>query len=231
MGSYTYWLILAGSLAVPFAFSFENRIAFYRKWSFYLPGIFLMATFFIIWDSYFTRFGVWSFSPLYTTGHTLFGLPLEEISFFIIIPYCCIFIHESLIYYFPVDRLKPFEKPISISVVVICVLISLFNPDRAYTFYTAFFCSLFMLILLYLKVNFLSRFYQTYLVSLLPFFIVNGILTALPVVIYNDNENLGIRLYTIPVEDSLYAFLMILMSISGAEFFRSRLSSSATSKG
>ena len=35
---------------------------------------------FIIWDSYFTKIGVWGFTPEYLTGFGLFGLPIEEIS-------------------------------------------------------------------------------------------------------------------------------------------------------
>jgi lycopene cyclase domain-containing protein len=46
---------------------------------------------------------------------------------------------------------------------------------------------------------------------------VNGILTGSfidePVVLYNNDENLGIRLGTIPIEDIGYAFTMILMSL------------------
>jgi lycopene cyclase domain-containing protein len=45
---------------------------------------------------------------------------------------------------------------------------------------------------------------------LIPFLIVNGLLTSIPVVIYNDNENLGIRIYTIPIEDTVYGMLNML---------------------
>jgi len=63
----------------------------------------------------------------------------------------------------------------------------------------------------------LSSFYLTFLVMLIPFFIVNGILTGTgienEVVWYNNDENLGIRMLTIPVEDSVFAFSLILLNL------------------
>ncbi|TAE52960.1 MAG: lycopene cyclase domain-containing protein, partial [Bacteroidetes bacterium] len=54
-----------------------------------------------------------------------------------------------------------------------------------------------------------GRFFLAWMVCLIPFFIVNGVLTSLPVVWYNNAQNLGIRLGTIPIEDSMYLMLML----------------------
>jgi lycopene cyclase domain-containing protein len=62
------------------------------------------------------------------------------------------------------------------------------------------------------------------LIILVPFFIVNGILTgsfiAEPVVWYNNLENLGIRLFTIPIEDIGYAFNMLFLVVFLNEKFK-----------
>ena len=64
---------------------------------------------------------------------------------------------------------------------------------------------------------------------LIPFFIVNGTLTVTnivdEVVWYNNLENLNYRLGTIPVEDTIYAFTMILTSLLGTEYFEENFSS------
>ena len=53
----------------------------------------------------------------------------------------------------------------------------------------------------------------SFAIMLIPFLIVNGFLTAIPVVLYNTAENLGIRIYSIPFEDIFYGMLLILMNI------------------
>lgn len=54
------------------------------------------------------------------------------------------------------------------------------------------------------------------LIILVPFFIVNGILTGglgKTVVSYNPLHNLNIRLYTIPLEDAVYGFVLCILNI------------------
>ena len=68
-----------------------------------------------------------------------------------------------------------------------------------------------------LKENHLSYFYITFLIILVPFFLVNGILTGSyiegEVVWYNNNENLGVRIGSIPVEDVIYAFNLLYINL------------------
>jgi len=50
--------------------------------------------------------------------------------------------------------------------------------------------------------------------------LANGYLTWRPIVLYNPEFFLGVRLFTIPVEDFVYGFSLIAMSIILWEYFR-----------
>ena len=83
-----------------------------------------------------------------------------------------------------------------------------------------------MLYSLLKKNSILSQFFITFLIILIPFFIVNGILTGSfidnEVVWYNNDENLKIRLFTIPIEDAVYAFNMLYPGLLIIEFFKKK---------
>jgi lycopene cyclase domain-containing protein len=94
-------LILAASLAGPLALSFDKKVAFFKNWKYLFPAMVIPALLYIIWDIYFTDKGVWSFNPEFITGIKLYNLPLEEVLFFFIVPYCCVFIYACIRAYFP----------------------------------------------------------------------------------------------------------------------------------
>lgn len=223
MKQYTYLLINFFSILIPFLFSFERRIFFFKKMRALLPALIITGAFFIIWDHFMTVWSVWGFNNEYLIGYYLWDLPIEEWLFFFTIPYSCVFIYESLNFLIKKDSLLKYSKNISGTLSVILMIVVLFNTEKLYT---AIKLTLTVFMLVYVLIenfDFMGKFYRAYFVSLIPFFIVNGILTALPVVTYNDSENLGIRIGTIPVEDTVYTLLLLLMNICLYEYFKNRL--------
>jgi lycopene cyclase domain-containing protein len=59
-------------------------------------------------------------------------------------------------------------------------------------------------------------------VHLIPFLLINGVLTAIPIVWYNNDFNLGIRLYSIPIEDAYYSMLLLLLPVTVFELIQAR---------
>jgi len=112
---------------------------------------------------------------------------------------------------------------ISNLIIILSILILIFYHHRLYT-RVAFTLLAFLVIIFQFiyKVRWLNRFYAAFVVALVPFYIINSILTSLPVVMYNNAENLGVRIGTIPVEDHFYLMALLLMNIGFYEYFRAR---------
>lgn len=218
-----YLLVNIGAIIFPLALSFDKKVAFYKKWKYLFTSTTLVAIFFLIWDYFFTAWGVWSFNEEYITGIKLLNLPLEEVLFFFTIPYACVFIYECILAYIAKDYLKKWALPITIAIMVLAAVVLLFNYGKLYTATTLILLGAYMMQLLVVnRAQWLGRFYLAYAIALVPFLIVNGILTAKPVVIYNNLENLGIRIGSIPVEDTLYMMLLLLMNVAIYERLQKR---------
>jgi lycopene cyclase domain-containing protein len=224
---YLYLVIDLAAISLPFAFSFHPRANFSKKWNHLWPAIVLPAAFFLIWDEWFTKIGVWGFNPDYITGIYFFSLPLEEVLFFICIPYACVFTYEAVGYFSKKDYFKPIANIITLILITSLTVVAVFNISRAYTFTTFTFCVLFLLYVHFkLKPPYLSKFYLAFLFILIPFFLVNGVLTGTgmesQVVWYDNAENLGIRMGSIPIEDTFYGMLLILMNVTLFETLQAR---------
>lgn len=213
---WTYFLILGLSLAYPLSQSFEKRVFMYRKLRFILPGILVTGSLYLVWDIWFTETGIWGFNPNYTRDLSLFGLPMEEWLFFLVVPYSCIFLFEVLRW-----AIKRFYHPAASRIILILLVLAgvaslPFLYQRTYTFTTVSFTTLMLILQLVQKTyrTWFSGFLITYLLSLVPFMIVNGLLTFLPVVWYDNAENLGLRLFTVPVDDFVYLMGLLLPTVN-----------------
>jgi lycopene cyclase domain-containing protein len=225
MMPYTYLLVNLSCIIVPFLVSFYRKHAFYKNWNPFFKANFLVALIFIIWDYFFTKYGVWGFNPDYLTGLYIGNLPLEEILFFISIPYACVFSYFAFQFLVKKNPLEKYQAIITNVLIGILVVVALFNISKLYTSIT-FFSTAIFLIYLKLKKRNLSYHYLSYLFILPFFFFSNGVLTGSffveAIVWYNDAENLGIRIINIPIEDSIYGMLLIFMNLELYEYFKQK---------
>ncbi len=61
-----------------------------------LGSIVLGALPFVAWDVWATHDGQWRFDPAQTLPPRVFGLPLEELGFFVVIPFAAIVTYEAV---------------------------------------------------------------------------------------------------------------------------------------
>jgi lycopene cyclase domain-containing protein len=222
---YLYLTIDFLAIVFPFLFSFFSKAPFYKKWKYAWVAILIPAIVFILWDEVFTYLGVWGFNPMYLIGINIGVLPIEELLFFICIPYACLFTYYTIKTQVERDYLFPHQELISSALIVILLIFGIYHIDKWYTGTTFTLLSLALaFLMLKIKPRFMGRFYFAFGFILIPFLIVNGILTGSfidgEVVWYNDKENIGVRIATIPFEDVFYGMLLLLCNISIFEWYQ-----------
>ncbi len=217
----TYLLIDALVVLVPGIFSFHPKFFFWAHRRAFFQTNSVVAAFFIAWDAWFTRQGIWGFNERYVVGWDILQLPLEEILFFICIPFACTFS------FFCIKKYVQFSfTPLAIrwifgSLALALIFLLVVLPFGMYTHLTFLLLAMSILWFLYKKANgFLSTFLLTYL-FIVPFFLlVNGVLTGglilpEPIVWYSHEHIIGRRVIGIPVEDFFYAMLLLVWNAYG----------------
>lgn len=108
---------------------------------------------------------------------------------------------------------------------IVCVVVALLYYEKIYTLVTAIVTLLTVIFLHFIaKKDWIGQASLVFLVLMLGFFPVNGVLTgtgiASPIVNYNPENFLGIRLLTIPIEDAVYGYSQFLLNVYFFELFR-----------
>ncbi|MFA6261391.1 MAG: lycopene cyclase domain-containing protein [Bacteroidia bacterium] len=213
-----YAIVLFWAVLVPVVFSFNRRIGYYRKFKSLAAGISITALLLIATDALFVQSGVWGFNADYVWPLRFLHLPLEEWLFFVAIPYASIFIYESLRILLPPITYGKWMQRLTWALAILCMLTALTNPFRLYTFWASSIAAVLLVWHALFKKAWMGNFWLAFGVHLIPFLVVNGLLTGMatehPVVWYNPEENLGLRIFTIPVEDLVYALIMLLVPVS-----------------
>jgi lycopene cyclase domain-containing protein len=227
----TYLLIDLCTVTLPFLFSFHPAFRFRKYFKAFFISNMITAMLFIVWDAVFVAQGVWGFSNRYTLGPRIAGLPPEEILFFICIPFACIFTYQNLQRRYTIRWSRFTERTVVTLTGLFLLGGAVLFYDKAYTAITGFSCCILLLFLEFVsRVKWLPVFFSAYLILLIPFIIVNGLLTGFslqePVVWYNNSQNTGFRVLTIPVEDFFYGMELLLINI----FFYEMIKKNGTGK-
>lgn len=146
-----------------------------------------------------------------------------------VVPFASVFIYACLKAYFPTNIFKPFVHYLNYFFILLLAFACLFFYQKTYTLVN---CALALILLIfhqfYFKKQYMGYFWFAYFVHLIPFVIINGILTGMatpePVVSYNANHIIGFRIITIPIEDTIYALTCLLIPITIMEFLLSKKS-------
>lgn len=221
------YLLLDGlTVFFPMILSFDSRVHYVEKWKSVLFSTVIIAVPFLIWDFIFTEKGFWGFNPDYLVGINIANLPLEEVLFFLVVPFACTFIYECCKYYFRKVNFSGINKLMFFAIPIYALILSLMEPTGWYTLSVV--VSSGIALIFWLRNHQLNFIGIAFLISLVPFLIVNGVLTggatSEPIVWYSEAQKVSPRIWTIPMEDVLYSFTLIVPILLLTEFFEKRKS-------
>jgi lycopene cyclase domain-containing protein len=211
-----YLLLDFGVIIFPFLLSFDKKVHYIGDLGATLGALIVIGIPFLIHDYFFTEMGVWGFNPDYLTGHYVLNLPIEEILFFVVVPYACTFVYACSKAYFSKLNFEKFNKAFYIGILLYAVVIFALGFGAWYSTMVSI-VGFALGLVLWFKQKDYPYVPIAILLSMLPFFIMNSILTGSftpePIVWYDNVQNLGFRWGTIPAEDILYSFLLVAGNI------------------
>lgn len=190
--------------------SFFTNVKPHRHIKGLLAGYLFVSLPFLIYDYWAVDRGLWAFNEAYVTGPYLWGMPLEEILFFITVPFAMIYVWgvvKKFIGDIGIPAIFPLIAMGAVAAGSIWALI--FYWDNAYTRTVAIAALIMILVAVGSRIAYTLRFWTFQLVLLGLFLIFNSILTTLPIVTYNPDAIIGFKFGDIPIEDFLFNFAFV----------------------
>jgi lycopene cyclase domain-containing protein len=94
---FQYLLLMGACLLITLPLEFVLRARVYRRWRALLFAVLPVMIIFAIWDIVAIHRDHWAYDPRFVTGIRLVGgLPLEELSFFFVVPVCGLLSYEAV---------------------------------------------------------------------------------------------------------------------------------------
>lgn len=220
----TYILLLLAYLVLPVILSMQKRVRFVFQLKYILPAVLFAGVIFAIWDIRFSQLGVWSFNPDYLTGIEPLALPIEEWLSFLIIPLSATYIYEWL-----KARIKAFERPdifliFSLILLTTTVILAYIFRTKMFSFFTFFLLAIYLCYTIFRNrfKKYYTKFYLTWLISLVPYIAISAILNSLPAVTYDSGHIIGVAFLGVPVEKIAYLLLLLLIVVTIYEYLSNR---------
>lgn len=160
--------------------------------------------------------GWWQYNPQYIFGVRFFGLPIEEIVFFIAVPFACLVVWHAA------QRFKGGVPPwvpraVFVVLVIACAGLIALHIGRWRTVFDASIVIITVAALWGSDVVRHKAWWYWNGMTLGLFLVCNAILTTAPVVVYDISAATGWRVGSIPIEDFLYNFSLLNLLVLAYE--------------
>jgi len=221
--NYWYALVLIVMVVITMFLFVKKTIVFFTELKYMIPAILFSGAIFILFNHRLLETGIISFNSSFLAGKYLFNLPVEE---WLFLPVISLF---SFSVYILITVLFPnFEKPTLFLVISIILLLGFgfmawYSRQKLIPFFIFFLITIYLGYTIFrnrFKMH-LTKFYISYAIAVIPYFLIKGLLHSLPVVIYNTGYTLGIHILNVPVEEFGYFFLLMLINVTIFEYLKS----------
>lgn len=218
--NYIFLSILILILIIPLYYTVTGKYDFRNKLRYGMPAIFITGFMFLLWDIRFTEVGIWSYDPDYTIGLFHKSLPIEQWLVYFVFPFAALLVYEII-----KTRLRSLDfnnvfTAVSLLLVVAFAIVAYLFRVRIYTFFSFLFTTIYLAYTIFrkqFKPN-LTRFFLTYFIVLVPYFILNWFLTWNLAIEYHQEQVLNVWIGMVPVENFVYLFLLLLINITVYEY-------------
>jgi len=220
--NYWYLLILLVLAGVTMFLFLKKTIVFIMEIKYMLPALIFSGAIFVLFNNRLHETGIIHFNTNYLLGGNIFNLPVEEWLFLLIMS-----LFAFSVYILVSVRFANLEKPYFFMGISVVLLLAFgFEAWSSRQKLVPFF--IFFLLVIYFGYTLfrnrfkshLAKFFISYLIVVVPFLIIRAIVNSLPVILYNNDYILGLRLFNMPVEEFGYLFLLMLINITIFEYLR-----------
>ena len=97
MDRYQYLLLMAACVAITLPLELFLGARVYRRPRRLAIVLLVVVAVFLVWDAIAIARDHWQYSRMFTTGwHLPFGIPIEELALFVVIPLCTLLTYEAV---------------------------------------------------------------------------------------------------------------------------------------
>lgn len=219
--NFTYLLLALSVLLIPLILLLISQTGFRKTFRFAIPAMLITGIVAAALATILVLFRAWVFNPEYLMQVDVWKTPVEDVIFTIAFSFAGISIYATLNNFFPDRALNKYTLAFSNLLLGVCIAMLFFTYTK---WYSAISFGTLLILLFYVeylnKLRFMYHFYRAYLVCLVLFYGYYGVITALPVISYQNTIN--IRVGNIPFEGHFYTMMLLLLSVYFYEFFKSR---------
>ena len=217
-------ILLLGVAFIPLLFGSGNRIRIFPKVKYFIPAIIFSGAVFLIWDNRFSQIGIWTYNPEFLSGKEILNLPWERWLYYLVISWVSLFVYEWVKIKFGSLKFDNVSLAISLVLFVLFGLLAYFSRQKLYSFFTFFLLAIYFGYTIFRNrfKSHLTDFYISFIILLIPYFLLSVIFVKLPVISYNSEYTLQFDLLQLPVENLVGFFFLLFINTTITEYLTER---------